>query len=182
MRLTNSEERYGAIPQLLHWAMVLLVITAWLLGEFGDDLPRGAARASGMFVHTFAGLAILLLLIVRLGWRIVDPPPRPESTPLGPWLDLVGRFAHYTLYALLIVVPAVGIVLQFACGDALSIFGLYEIASPWTNDRAFASSVSEVHELLANALVILAGLHAAAALIHHWVFRDRTLVRMLPGA
>jgi cytochrome b561 len=80
------------------------------------------------------------------------------------------------------VVPVVGIVLQFARGEALWIFGLYEIASPWTKDRVFASSVNEAHELLANALVILAELHAAAAaLIHHWVFRDRTLVRMLPG-
>lgn len=79
------------------------------------------------------------------------------------------------------MVPVVGIVLQFARGEALWIFGLYEIASPWTKDRAFASSVNEAHELLANALVILAGLHVAAALIHHWVFRDRTFVRMLPG-
>ncbi len=182
MRLANSEDRYGAIPQLLHWTMVLLVIMAWLLGQFGDDLPRGAARAVGLFVHTSAGLAILLLLVVRLVWRFADPPPRPEQTPLGPWLDLAGRVVHYALYTLLVVVPVAGIVLQFARGDALSIFGLYEIASPWSKDRAFASAVAEVHELLANALVTLAALHAVAALIHHWVFRDRTLTRMLPGS
>jgi len=63
----------------------------------------------------------------------------------------------------------------------LPIFGLFEIASPWAKDRAFAGSATEVHEVLANALVILAAGHAAAALVHHWTFRDRTLVRMLPG-
>jgi cytochrome b561 len=73
-------------------------------------------------------------------------------------------------------------VTQFARGDAVSIFGLYEIASPWVKDRAFARSVTEVHEILANALVILAGLHAVAALVHHWILRDRTLARMLPGS
>jgi cytochrome b561 len=177
MRLTNSKHHFGAVPQFLHWAIAALVITAWLLGQFVDDLPRGA-----LWIHTSTGLAILLLLVVRLGWRMIDPPPQPEPTVLGPWLDHAGRLAHYALYLLLILVPAVGIVVQFARGDALSIFGLYEIASPWVKDRGFARSVTEVHEVLANALVVLAALHATAALVHHWVFRDRTLVRMLPGA
>ena len=88
--------------------------------------------------------------------------------------------AHFALYVLLVVVPIAGIVLQFARGDSLSIFGIADIASPWPRDRAFAENVKEVHELLAHALLAVAGLHAAAALVHHWVFGDRTLVRMLP--
>jgi cytochrome b561 len=97
-------------------------------------------------------------------------------------LDRAARVAHYALYALLVAVPIAGIVVQFARGDALPVFGVFEISSPWLVDRAFARSVKEVHEVLANALVIFAGLHAGAALVHHWVFRDRTLVRMLPGS
>ena len=62
----------------------------------------------------------------------------------------------------------------------LPVFGIFEIASPWMADRAFARSVKGVHELLANSLVILAGVHAAAALFHHWILRDRTLLRMIP--
>jgi len=76
----------------------------------------------------------------------------------------------------------VGIILQFARGDSLPIFGIIDIASPWVRDRAFAHSVKEVHELLAHALLAVAGLHAAAALAHHLIFRDRTLIRMLPGS
>ena len=98
------------------------------------------------------------------------------------WMDRAGQLAHYALYALPIAVPVVGIVVRFARGDALSVFGLPDIPSPWLADRAFAHSAKEVHEVLANALVILAGLHAAAAFVHHWIFRDRTLVRMLPGS
>jgi cytochrome b561 len=90
------------------------------------------------------------------------------------------RSDRYSLYVLLVAVPVVGVVLQFARGDALPLFGLAEIPSPWFKDRAFAHNVNEVHEILAHALVALAAFHAAAALIHHWVFRDRTLVRMLP--
>jgi cytochrome b561 len=72
--------------------------------------------------------------------------------------------------------------LQFARGDSLSLFGLFDIASPWARDKTFAHSVKEIHEVLAHALLAVASFHAAAALVHHWVFRDRTLVRMLPGS
>ncbi len=176
MRLRNSPDGYGAIPQALHWLTVALVLLAWVLGQFDDALPR----ASGLFVHISAGLAILALLVVRLGWRLADPPPPVEATALGVWLDRAGRLAHYALYALLIAAPLAGIVLQFARGDALPLFGLAEIASPWPRDRAFARSIKEVHEVLSNALVLLALLHAAAALVHHLFLRDRTLLRMLP--
>ncbi len=84
------------------------------------------------------------------------------------------------IYALLIAIPVVGIVTLFARGHALPFFGLLEIASPWPADRAFAHKITEVHELLANAMMSLTGLHAAAALVHHYVLRDRTLLRMLP--
>jgi cytochrome b561 len=86
-----------------------------------------------------------------------------------------------TLYALLLAVPIVGIVAQLKRGNALPIFGVWHLASPWPADRAAAHSAIEVHEVLANALLIFAALHASAALIHHYVFGDRTLVRMLPG-
>ncbi len=164
----------------LHWAMALLVIAAWLLGTFGDALPRGTARASGLFVHMTAGLAILALLLARIGWRASDPPPLSEPTRLGVWGERASRVAHYALYVLLALVPVLGIVVQFARGRGVPVFGMFEIASPWPADRTFARAVREVHEFAANALVTIAALHAGAALVHHWVFRDRTLARMLP--
>ena len=182
MQLRNTQDSYGLIPKALHWAVVVLVILAWILGTFDDAFPRGPGRAAALFVHISAGLAVIGFVVMRLLWRIGDPPPRPEKTPLGPWMDRVGQLAHYALYALLIVVPMAGIVVQFARGNALPLFGLSEVPSPWPADRAFARSAKEVHEVLANALVILAGLHAAAALVHHWIFRDRTLIRMLSGS
>ncbi|MFO1160889.1 MAG: cytochrome b [Reyranellaceae bacterium] len=180
MRVRNSAEGYGAIAQFLHWLTVVLVAIAWMLGTFDDVLPKGAARAAGLFVHISAGVAILVALVARVIWRMADPPPEPAPTRLGAWLDSAGRLAHYALYALLVAVPVAGIVLQFARGDALPLFGFAEIPSPWLRDRTYARSAREVHEVLANALVMLAAFHAAAALVHHWIFRDRTLLRMLP--
>jgi cytochrome b561 len=182
MRWRNTQDRYGLLPQALHWGVVALVLVAWALGTFDDVFPKGPARAAALFIHISAGLAVIAFVAVRLLWRIGDPPPRPEKTPLGAWMDRAGHLAHYALYALLIAVPAVGIVVQFARGDPLPLFGLSDIPSPWLANRAFARNVKEVHEVLAHALVILAGLHAGAALVHHWILRDRTLVRMLPGS
>ncbi|HWB44961.1 MAG TPA: cytochrome b [Hyphomicrobiaceae bacterium] len=182
MRWRNSTAGYGAIPQLMHWITVALVILAWCLGQFGDSFPKGTARAASLFVHISAGLAVIGILALRLVWRLADGPPPVEHTTLGAWLDRLGRITHYVLYALLIAAPISGILLQFARGDPLPLFGFTGVASPWPADRAFARSVKEIHEVAANALVILAALHAAAALAHHWVLRDRTLVRMLPVA
>ena len=184
MQLANPINRYGVVPRFLHWMSVILVVVAWTLGTFGDDLPKGAARETGLFVHISAGLVILIALVTRLAWRVAEPPPPPEPNEFSRWLgafaDPAARLAHYTLYVLLIAVPIAGIVAQFARGNALPLFGIGEIPSPWIRDRAFAHNVTEIHEILANALVIVACFHAAAALVHHFVFRDDTLVRMLP--
>ncbi len=128
------------------------------------------------------GLSVLAFLLLRLVWRFVSAPPPAERTRYGALVEVASRISHAALYALLVAVPAAGITLQFARGHAVPIFGLSAIPSPWVADRAFAHNVGEAHELLANALLILAALHMVAALWHHWVLRDRTLTRMLPRA
>ncbi len=182
MQYRNSAAGYGAISLSLHWLTAALVVIAWLLGTFDDALPKGPARAYGLFAHISAGLTILVVLSLRLLWRMFDPPPQSEPSALGKWIDRAAHGAQYALYALLILAVVSGIVLQFARGNALPLFGLFDLASPWPADRAFSRNVKEVHELLTNGLVMLAGLHAAASLFHHWILRDATLVRMLPGS
>lgn len=170
---------YGGLAKTFHWLGTLCVVAAWLLGTFIDDLPK-AWEPRVIFTHMTLGLTILALLVLRVGWRFARPVPALAST-LGPRVDMLARVMQWVLYALMIAVPVTGIVLAFARGQSLPLFGLAEIASPWPRDRAFARSVKEVHETVANALLVLAALHAAAALLHHYVLKDRTLLRMLPG-
>jgi cytochrome b561 len=181
MPVRNSPELYGAIPKTFHWLTVVLVIAGWLLGHFIDDLPK-ALHPEALVTHIAIGTTIFLLLIMRLSWRFIDPPPPPEQTALGRIAEIGAQSAHYALYALLVAIPILGTLVQFARGNALPIFGLFEIPSPWLRDRAFADSLLEIHEWLANMLIVVASLHGAAALMHHFVLGDRTLRRMLPGA
>lgn len=180
MQLMNSMSRYGAGPQIVHWLTALFVIVGWLLGQFGDYLPRGPIRAAGVFTHMTLGQCVFILLVVRFAWRLANPPPPAEFTPLGSVLVVAAKLSHFMLYALLFAVPLLGIIVQLKRGHSLPLLGLWQFQSPWPADRVMARSILHVHHFLANALLILAGIHAGAALIHHYVWRDRTLVRMLP--
>jgi cytochrome b561 len=181
MQLANSKTQYGAVPQILHWLTALFVICGWLLGTFLDDLPKGPIRSSGLVIHMTLGQFVVVFLIARLVWRMANPPPPPEPTRFG-WLQqAIAAFTHYVLYALLVAVPFMGILVQLKRGHELPLFGIWDLNSPWPVDRAMAKSLLTVHEYLADALLMLAGVHAAAALMHHYLFEDRTLLRMLPG-
>lgn len=183
MKNVESED-YGRVAKTLHWVTVAFVIVAWALGTFGDELAEGRTRESGLLIHIWVGLTILVIAFLRIPWRIANPPPKSPPTEFGRWLidwtDPVSRVMHYALYGLLVLVPLLGIALQFARGHSLPLFGLAAIPSPWVADKAFAHSLKEVHEILANLLIILAAFHMTAALVHHIVFSDGTLKRMLP--
>ena len=181
MQLANSKSHYGAAAQIVHWLTALFVVVGWLLGQFGDYLPKGSARAAGLYTHMTLGQCVFVLLIARLAWRFADPPPPAEVTPLGSLVVWAAKLSHITLYLLLFAVPLLGVIVQLKRGHTLPVLGLWQFHSPWPADRATARSILHVHNFLADTLLILAGIHAVAALTHHYVWRDRTLTRMLPG-
>ena len=126
MTLRNDATGYGAMAKTLHWASGLFVVIAWLLGTFIDDLPK-AMEPRILFTHMTLGLAILALLCLRLGWRLVDPQ-RGSDPGIGPWAERLSTAMQWLLYALLVAGPVSGIVLEFARGQSVPVFGLFEIA------------------------------------------------------
>ena len=142
MTWTNTPNRYGDISQTIHWLSMFLVGSAWLLGFFGDELPKGEIREAGESLHISAGEMIGALLILRLIWLVVSPPPKTIPLPIGQIGRYAAKIVHYSLYALLFGVVATGITLVFAEGEPLKFIGFYEISSPWIEDRAFAHSVT----------------------------------------
>ena len=180
MQIRNSNERYGWPALSMHWLTAGLVVLAWSLGQGMDILPKGDARAAGIVVHISLGLAVLLVVTVRLAWRNISPPPSAVPSRFGRWSEKFASIVHVLLYALLFAVPIVGIAYWFAHGQDLPILGLAHIPSPFPANRSVADALIGVHAILANTIVILAGFHAAAALLHHYVLHDATLTRMLP--
>jgi cytochrome b561 len=175
----DASHGYGSLAKTFHWLGALCVLLAWLLGTYIDDLPK-AWEPRVIFTHMTLGLTIMALLALRLGWRFARPVPA-LATSLGPRVETLARAMQWVLYALMLAVPITGIVLEFARGQPVPLFGLADIPSPWPRDRAFSLKVRGIHEWTANALLLLAALHAAAALLHHYVLKDRVLLRMLPG-
>jgi cytochrome b561 len=175
----NEGVGYSATAKVLHWLAALCVALAWPLGTFIDDFSKGIQPAA-IFSHISLGLTVLALALVRLGWRIGHPPPEFLPSGFGPWAERAAILVQWLLYALMLVLPISGIVLQFTRDQPMPLFGLGEIVSPWARDRALSRSVHEVHELLADSLLTLATLHALAALIHHYILGDMTLRRMMP--
>ncbi len=179
----NSErtfDRYSATAQFFHWMSALLVAIAWTLGQTRDDFARGEPRRLVDFAHVSSGQIILTLLLLRLIWRLVSPPPPKQLTSAGVWGVRAANLAQTLLYILLLAAPAAGVITLFAEGKPLPLFGLATVPSPWIKDKALEHTAKEIHEWLANGLILIALLHAGAALTHHFRLKDDTLRRMLP--
>ncbi len=173
--------RYPASMRFIHWLTVLGVLAAYGLTYAEALFARGSlGRQWIWWLHISIGLLVLALVCARVVVRQVAAMPAP-STDLTPLTRLAARLAHIALYALLFAVPLVGIWLAFLRGNEVNFFGLLVIPSPVAVDRVASPQVQDIHEWLANGLIIVASVHAAAALWHHFVRRDDVLRRMLPG-
>jgi cytochrome b561 len=123
---------------------------------------------------------IIPLVILRLGYRLLHPPlPLPEEIP--PLQQLAAHATHWGLYALLIVQPFVGWLATSAYGAPIMVFGLFQLPTIWSQDRALSDRLFVVHGLIGVAIACLAAAHIAAALHHHFVRKDRVLMRMITG-
>jgi cytochrome b561 len=173
--LAQPPASYDHDTIVLHWLTAALVVLGWLLAQFIDDFATGTPRTLARSVHIALGIVLALVLVVRLSWRRRGGL-RLEAAPGWPGrLALVG---HRSLYALLVAVVAVGVLNAWVRGDDL--FGLVRIPSFAPGDKALRGTIGDLHEWLANALLIVATLHALVALSHHFVLKDGVLRRMLP--
>lgn len=172
-----DDTRYSSGVQAAHWVTALLVVLIWIFGLIDDEALSARLRDIRVLFHEIAGETVFALLFLRLVFRLIGPSPAPERTAFG---RAVSAVVDAAFYLLLFAVPATGIVALFSDGEALSIFGLFEIASPWPKNRELKHYAGEIHETLANSLIALAGLHAGAGLFHHFARSDNALRRMLP--
>ena len=177
--LRNTPSSYGSVAKLLHWSIVILIITQLVLGVSADDLPNGLRKLQLLAWHKSFGMLILMLALVRLAWRYANPRPVPPAD-MPRWQRLAAVGTHRLLYALILLQPLTGWLMSSYKNYPVSFFGLFQWPDLVAPDARLHELFEEVHEWLARALVTVAIVHASAALYHHFGRRDNVLRRMLP--
>ena len=172
----NQVARYTSTAIGLHWIIAALIITAFALGWIMTDLEVSPLKLRMFNWHKWVGITILLLLIVRLLWRLTHRPP--VMLPMPKWQRITANVTHVVLYVLLVLQPLSGWVYSNAAGYPIVYLGLIPLPTLVGKDKQVADVLMERHEFLGWLLLGVAALHILAALKHHFVDGDTTLKRM----
>ena len=173
----NTADSYGHVSIALHWLVALAVFSLFALGLWMVELEYYDAwyqRAPAL--HKSTGIALFGVMLLRLGWRWSNPRPRPQGTSLE---RKAASLAHVAMYILLYALMLSGYLISTADGRAIEVFGLFSVPATLSGIENQEDIAGEIHELLAFTLMALVALHTLAALKHHFIDRDRTLMRML---
>ena len=159
----------------LHWITAALVVILWVIGQTADWFPHGWFNTGYWSIHVVLGFFLAAVIAWRIFWRSSGGRRLPAAD--AGTLNVLAKATHYGLYLLLLVVIVLGVTNAFVRG-----YNLFDLVSlPQIGDRAWRKPITHWHGLAANILLGLAALHAAAALFHHYVLRDRVLGRMAPA-
>lgn len=173
-------KKYSGGQIALHWLVLLLIVITYAAMEFKGIFPRDSTGRYWMgLIHYSCGVSVFILMIIRMAFRFFNQEP-PVVPALPQWQKLSATIVHLILYVLFILLPLLGVVSLYYGQKEWSFFFINMPIAPEKN-IAMQHTLKEIHELLANAGYFIIGLHAAAALMHHYIWRDNTLLRMMPG-
>ena len=173
----GREHAYDGVARAFHWTIVALLVVQY----FTEWAPKSLGGGSDTLTnwHLAVGPTILLLMLLRLLWRLTHrPPPPPADLPVA--LRLLSRATHYAFYAILIVLPLLGWTAASGFGAPAYLLGFIPLPALISKNKPLADIVGDVHGTLALALLAVIALHVAGALYHGLVKRDGVVQRMLP--
>jgi cytochrome b561 len=180
---THAPARYTATAKLLHWILALALIAAIGMGLYMVSLSFSPQRLKLYNWHKWLGVSILLLSLLRLGWRLANKPPALPAAmqaKMPAWQHKAHHGTHHALYALFFLVPLLGWAYSSAAGFPIVFLGLVPLPDWVPVSPALAETIKPLHQWSAYALAGLIVLHIAAALKHQLIDRDGLLLRMLP--
>jgi len=177
--MNDTTVQYSAVAKVLHWWIAAMVVLQYVLAnrvesaeDAGSEMQALALQAN----HRSVGITILLLVLVRLGWRLYRTPPPP--LPMPRWQARAAAINHWAFYVLLILVPLTGWLMSSADATPVSWFGLFQLPDFIAANGELEEVFEEVHETLAPLLAILGLLHIAAAGKHALIDKDDALRRI----
>jgi cytochrome b561 len=170
---------YGTPAKIFHWLVVALLAVQYPIGWLMPDLHRGMQPGAPMIFHVSFGLTILVLIMLRLAWRLAHPVA-PESS-LPPWQRLSSELVHWMLYVMVLVTTFSGWLFASYRGWTLSFFYLFRLPMLASDNAAAGKAIDGLHQAAEWLLLALIVVHIVAALAHIFIYRDRVMQRMLPG-
>jgi cytochrome b561 len=179
MRLTNTPDSFGLVSRVIHWAMAIGILGMLVLGTRISDMQPGLSNLWLYSLHKSIGLILLALVLLRIVWHRISPPPGPIG-PAGGWEQRLARAAHVALYTLMIAVPLSGYVASSATGLDVMLFDRWVLPPLAPVSVAWEEAGFAAHEQLTKLLMAVILLHVAGALRRAFG-GDRTLRRMLRG-
>jgi cytochrome b561 len=179
MSWKNTAHHYGTVSMLFHWLMFVLLIAVFSTIELRSIFPKGSEpREAIKALHFMLGFLVFILVWLRLGFRYIQN--RPFITPaLSSKQDFIASVMHGALYTLMIVLPILGWLTVSAAGKELLFFGI-EVPNLIAKDKVLANTLEDLHKSIGKIGYYLIGIHTIAALFHHYVQKDNTLMRLLP--
>jgi len=173
----STRSVYGNFAKLLHWLIAAILVVQFALGALMPNIRRGMEPGLAMHTHIAIGIVVLALIVVRLLWRLAHPVvPAPE---LPRWQRRASEAVHWLLYLLVFVTTLSGWFYASARGWSPTFFGLFALPALVAQGSAFGRAVGGIHEGIVWVLLGVIALHAAAALLHAFVYRDQVMQRML---
>ncbi|MDT3706685.1 MAG: cytochrome b [Thiobacillus sp.] len=176
---TRSASRFGSLSIGIHWLTLLLFVAVYGTIELRELFEKGSdPREMLKTWHFMLGMLVFVLVWLRMAARLSGPTPAIRPEPAG-LQQLSSKLLHLALYVLMIGMPLTGWLILSAAGKPIPFFGL-ELPPLIGENKDLAKQIKEVHEVIGTTGYFLIGLHAVAALYHHYIRRDNTLTRMLP--
>ena len=171
--------RYSGLAMGLHWLIAAGVIANWRIAENAEHAPEAEAQAI-MAPHLSIGVTLLVLVLLRLAWRIMHPPP-PLAAHLATWERVLAKTTHMLFYLLLIVMPLLGWTAMSSFGFGVPVWGLFELpALPISESPERGETIFGIHATLGTVVLVLLVVHVLGSLKHTLIDRDGNLFRMLP--
>lgn len=176
--LRNSGEKYGLVAKVFHWVLAVYLAGMFVFGKYLASMTVGFSNLHLFNWHKVFGLIALTLIVLRLGWRFVSPPPPTLAEGSKPWELKLARFTHVMLYVLMLGIPMTGWIASSAAAIDISLFGLFNVPLIAPPSERLEDLFFGIHRLLGLLLALVVALHVAGALKRHFVLRDMTLRRM----
>ncbi|MEH6811999.1 MAG: cytochrome b [Motiliproteus sp.] len=178
MQIRNSKQSYGSLTKSLHWLLALAIVGLFALGLWMRELGYyDSWYQTAPYIHQSVGILVMLFMLFRMLWRLSTPLPT-AITSQARWEHISAHITHWILYLLVFVICVSGYLIN-ADERTVPLFDWLELPPLLLNLDDQEELMGELHFYSAWAIILLAGVHALAALKHHFVDRDETLKRML---